>query len=85
VAAQVPLLATEIGEDDCKGTFITGLMNWLDGKSSGYLAWSWNANSACVAATQQSGGVPFALISSFDGTVNGSEYAHTFHDRLAGF
>ncbi|HEY2406335.1 MAG TPA: cellulase family glycosylhydrolase, partial [Polyangiaceae bacterium] len=85
VAAQVPLLATEIGENDCQGTFISGLMSWLESKNSGYLAWSWNANSGCIAATTMSGGAPYALISSTDGTPNASEYAMTYHAHLASF
>ena len=43
VAAAVPLVATEIGQNDCVGGFVTPLMQWLDGHGAGYLAWSWNA------------------------------------------
>ncbi len=35
VAATVPLVATEIGESDCMGGFITQVMNWLDGQHVG--------------------------------------------------
>ena len=48
VAATVPLVVTEFGQNDCAGGFVTSLMTWLDGKNSGYLAWSWNAYGACV-------------------------------------
>jgi endoglucanase len=42
VAAQVPVIATEIGENDCQSQYITPLMDWLDSKSISYLAWTWN-------------------------------------------
>lgn len=41
VAAQVPVLAGEIGENDCASGFITTLMNWFDQHSTGYLGWTW--------------------------------------------
>jgi hypothetical protein len=42
VAAQVPVVATEIGETDCRTGYVTGLMDWLDSHAIGYLAWTWN-------------------------------------------
>lgn len=42
VTARVPLVAGEIGEDDCSHTYIDRLMRWLDGHGASYLAWSWN-------------------------------------------
>lgn len=41
VAAQVPVIAGEIGENDCLSTFIDTLMPWLDAHGIGYLAWTW--------------------------------------------
>lgn len=41
VAAKVPVLAGEIGENDCASSFITPLMNWFDSEGIGYLAWTW--------------------------------------------
>jgi endoglucanase len=43
VAASVPLVAGEIGENDCAGGYITGLMSFLDGVGASYLGWTWNA------------------------------------------
>jgi hypothetical protein len=43
VAAAVPVVAGEIGENECSDTYITPLMNWLDSEHIGYLAWTWNA------------------------------------------
>jgi endoglucanase len=42
VAAQVPVIAGEIGENDCAHSFIDMAMNWLDQNGIGYLAWAWN-------------------------------------------
>jgi len=84
VAAAVPLVATEIGENDCMGGFITPLMQWLDGHGAGYLAWSWNAFGACMPGTMQGrGGQPWSLVSSYtSGTPNGG-YAQAFYDHVA--
>jgi len=43
VIAAVPLIAGEIGENDCGGSYINSLMSWLDSEGTGYLAWTWNA------------------------------------------
>ena len=47
VAAKVPVVAGEIGENDCAGTYIDQLMPWLDSEGISYLAWAWNADFAC--------------------------------------
>ncbi len=59
VAAQVPVIAGEIGENDCAHSFIDTAMNWLDQHNIGYLAWAWD--------TYNCGNFP-SLISSYDGT-----------------
>ncbi|HEX5403543.1 MAG TPA: cellulase family glycosylhydrolase [Pseudonocardiaceae bacterium] len=43
VAASVPVIAGEIGENDCAGGYITSLMSFLDGIGASYLGWTWNA------------------------------------------
>ncbi len=70
VAALVPIVATEIGEGDCDGGFITTLMNWLDGHGGGYLAWTWNTWGRCMV-----------LIEDYAGTPRGV-YGATYRDRL---
>jgi endoglucanase len=84
VAASVPLVATEIGQDDCVGSFITPLMTWLDAHGDGYLAWSWNAFGPCEPATSPGrGGRPWSLITNYlTGAPNGA-YAQTFRDHIA--
>ena len=59
VAQQVPVLATEIGENDCAGTFLNTLLPWADSHEIGFMAWAWNAASC--------GSGP-SLISDYTGT-----------------
>jgi hypothetical protein len=54
VAAKVPVITGEIGEDDCASTFITPLMNWLDAHGIGYLAWTWTTGG-CNLISDYSG------------------------------
>jgi endoglucanase len=79
LAAAVPIVATEIGENDCSGAFMTPFLDWLDGHGFGYLAWSWNAYGACSQAQ------PFSLVTDFYGGRPSSDYARAFHDHLAAF
>lgn len=60
VAAKVPVLAGEIGENDCASGFINTLMSWLDSEHIGYMAWTWTNTGDC-------GGTP-SLISDYTGT-----------------
>jgi hypothetical protein len=85
VAALVPLVATEIGENDCMtGPYLTALMQWLDGNGDGYLAWSWNAFGACTPAPPMTqGGRPWSLITDYvTGAPNGG-FAQGFHDHVS--
>lgn len=70
VAAAVPIVATEIGEDDCNGGFITTLMDWLDAHGGGYLAWTWNTWGHCMV-----------LVDDYAGTPHGT-YGTTYRDHL---
>jgi hypothetical protein len=42
VTAQVPVVATEIGTDNCGAAFMNSLMDWLDAHNTGYLGWTWD-------------------------------------------
>jgi hypothetical protein len=42
VAAQVPVVAGEIGQNSCAHDFIDQVMAWADAHGVGYLAWTWN-------------------------------------------
>ncbi|MEU5879538.1 cellulase family glycosylhydrolase [Spirillospora sp. NPDC047279] len=59
VAAQVPLVAGEIGENTCGHGYIDTLMAWLDAHGASYLGWTWNTWSCSSGPS---------LISSYDGT-----------------
>lgn len=60
VAAKVPVVAGEIGEDDCAAGFINPLMTWLDANDIGYLSWTWTVVT--------SGGGCILLITDYTGT-----------------
>ncbi|KAB2349534.1 cellulase family glycosylhydrolase [Actinomadura rudentiformis] len=59
LAAQVPLVAGEIGENTCAHSYIDTLMAWLDRHGASYLGWTWNTWN-CASGP--------SLISSYDGT-----------------
>jgi hypothetical protein len=84
VAAVRPIVATEIGQDDCGGAFISPLMQWLDDRGMGYLAWSWNSASSCIPAAPMVSGRPWPLVVDYSSGIPTGGYAQTFHDHLAG-
>jgi hypothetical protein len=59
VAQKVPVLATEVGENDCAGGFMNTLLPWADSHQIGFMGWAWNAASC--------GSGP-SLISDYNGT-----------------
>ena len=63
VIAQVPVIAGEIGENDCASGYVTPLMTWLDSQQTSYLAWAWNADFKCRTGP--------GLISDYSGTPTG--------------
>jgi hypothetical protein len=60
VIAKVPVIAGEMGENDCASGYIKPLMRWLDGQHTSYLAWAWNADFNCSSGP--------GLITSYTGT-----------------
>ncbi|MGW3727486.1 cellulase family glycosylhydrolase [Streptomyces sp. NPDC000851] len=73
VAAQVPLVAGEIGENTCAHSFIDRVMAWFDARELSYLGWTWNTWN-CNSGP--------ALISSYDGTP--TSYGIRLRDHLRG-
>ncbi|MGW2488104.1 cellulose binding domain-containing protein [Streptomyces sp. NPDC001606] len=59
VAAQVPLIAGEVGENTCAHSFTDQVMKWLDDHGLSYLGWTWNTWDCSSGPS---------LISSYDGT-----------------
>jgi hypothetical protein len=74
VLQSVPLVATEIGENDCAHGYIDTVMAWLDSYSVGYLAWTWDAWGTSLCG---SGPV---LINDYLGSPNA--YGQGFKDHL---
>jgi endoglucanase len=60
VAASVPVVAGEIGENDCAGTYINPLTTWLESDGISFLAWAWNADFGCSSGP--------GLITDYTGT-----------------
>jgi endoglucanase len=60
VIAQVPVIAGEVGENDCAGTYIDPLTTWLESENTSFLAWAWNADFACSSGP--------GLITDYTGT-----------------
>jgi endoglucanase len=73
VIASVPVIAGEIGENDCADSYIDPLMTWLDAEQTSYLGWAWNADFSC------SGGP--GLITSYNGTP--TAYGAGFETHIA--
>jgi endoglucanase len=74
VMARVPLIAGEIGENDCADSYISPLTAWLDSKSGNYLAWTWNADFNCASGP--------GLITGYNG--HPTPYGAGYEDVLRG-
>jgi hypothetical protein len=59
VAAMVPVVTGELGENDCAESYIDSFFAWADPLGISYLGWSWNTDN-CSSFP--------ALISSYSGT-----------------
>jgi hypothetical protein len=71
VAAQVPVIAGELGENDCAHGFIDTAMAWFDQHGIGYLGWAWDTYS-CTSFP--------SLITNYNGTP--TAYGQGLHDHL---
>jgi hypothetical protein len=60
VAAVHPVIAGEIGENDCAHGYIDGVMSFMDSVHQGYLGWAWNADFNCSSGP--------SLITDYTGT-----------------
>jgi hypothetical protein len=77
VIAKVPVIAGEIGENDCADDYIDPLMTWLDSEDTSYLAWAWNADFNCSSGP--------GLITNYDGAATAFGAGFQSHLRsLAG-
>lgn len=60
IAAQYPVVTTELGENTCSSEFTTDYMRWADEHAISYIGWSFNAWGDCAGGPD--------LISAEDGT-----------------
>jgi hypothetical protein len=53
VIEKVPVIAGEIGEGDCGGSYIDSLTSWLESENTSFLAWTWDdwANGCATGPT----------------------------------
>ncbi|MGH3275179.1 MAG: glycoside hydrolase family 5 protein [Streptosporangiaceae bacterium] len=63
VIAKVPLIAGEIGENDCADKYLTPLMKYLNSEKASYLAWTWNSDFNCASGP--------GLITNYNGQPSG--------------
>ncbi len=79
IAAKLPLVTGELGEDDCGHAFTDSYMDWADGAGVSYLMWTWNAwgNPSATSC----GTMKFPLIADWNGTP--TPYGIAFKARLA--
>lgn len=87
LALALPVVVTELGENDCGGTFVDSLLQWGDSHGVGYLAWTWNTWGQCLPPTPPAtqGGRPWALIGDYLTADPISGYAQTYRDHLLAF
>lgn len=72
VAAKVPVVTGELGENDCAHGFVDEYMAWADAHGVSYLGWAWNVWNCKTGP---------ALITDYSGTP--TPYGAGLHDHLA--
>jgi hypothetical protein len=83
LAAAVPIVATEFGENDCQATFVNTFIDWMNGKGLSFLAWTWDTWGACTPGmTNGQGGNPWALVGAYTSSTPNSPYAQAVHDKF---
>jgi hypothetical protein len=84
VARSVPVVATEVGQNDCSGeTFLRPLLTFLDDNASGYLAWSWNTRAGCDPVDEDGDDTrSFFLIRDYGDPQPNGDYARVFYEHL---
>jgi endoglucanase len=74
IVATHPVVTGELGEGDCRDTYIDPYMDWADAHGISYLAWAWDTHGGW---TCQSGP---SLITDYDGTP--TAFGRGFRDHL---
>jgi hypothetical protein len=65
LAAKLPVITGEMGENGCKQTYIDSYMSWADAHNVSYLGWAWDATDPPSGWRCSSGP---ALIKNYNGT-----------------
>jgi endoglucanase len=71
VAGRVPLVTAELGENDCRGTFVDSYLTFAGSHGISFLAWTWNTTPTCGA-----------LITSYQGTP--TAYGFVYREHVSG-
>jgi endoglucanase len=79
IAARVPLVTGELGEDDCGHSFTDEYLDWADSVGASYLMWTWNAWGEPTATS--CGSQKYPLIADWAGTP--TPYGVSYKARLA--
>jgi endoglucanase len=79
VMDEYPLVATEIGEFDCRDWFVQGVMAFLEAKGGSYSANAWNAGPGWPCGSSDATSGP-SLIADFAGTP--TPYGQGYRDHL---
>ena len=69
VAAQVPVVTTEINQTDCKADHVQRLLEWADARGVGYAVWAWwvrddDPSCGSYAIVADAGGTPRGAVGS---------------------
>lgn len=75
IARTHPVVSGEIGEGDCRDTYIDPYMDWADAHGVSYLAWAWDTHGGWTCRAGPS------LIKGYDGTPTG--FGIGFREHLA--
>jgi hypothetical protein len=79
LSAELPIVATEMGEFDCADAFIDQAMQFLEQHGAGYVANAWNAGSGWPCGSTDAKSGP-SLILDFAGTP--TPYGQGYRDHL---
>lgn len=70
ISQKLPIITDELGENDCKSTYVSQFMAWADSYNVSYLVWSWS-DAPCDA---------YGLLSDWNGTP--SAYGQVFYNHF---
>ncbi len=74
IARTHPVVTGEMGEGDCRDTYIDPYMDWADARGISYLAWAWDTHGGWTCRAGPS------LITAYDGTPTG--FGRGFREHL---